>query len=186
MPPQKVDNKIDFTPTDTELNKGDAAGYKERILKDVLEAFETFCGEVYESDEQLHDFERKMILQAVDEKWMEQIDDMEQLRQGIGLQGYGNRDPVVEYKMAGFDMFNEMIATIRERVAFNMTHYIPKPKEEAVREQVAKVTGTNKDDSVKKGPKVNKTKKIGRNDLCPCGSGKKYKNCHLPLGGWEG
>jgi preprotein translocase subunit SecA len=67
-----------------------------------------------------------------------------------------------------------------------MTHYIPKPKEEAVREQVAKVTGTNKDDSVKQGPKVNKAKKIGRNDLCPCGSGKKYKNCHLPLGGWDG
>ena len=185
MPPQRVDNKIDFTPTDAELNKGDADGYKERILGDVLEAFETFCGEVYESDEQLHDFERKMILQAVDEKWMEQIDDMEQLRQGIGLQGYGNRDPVVEYKMAGFDMFNEMIATIRERVAFNMTHYIPKPKEEAVRQQVAKETGTNKDDSVKQGPKVNKTKKIGRNDPCPCGSGKKYKNCHERLGGWE-
>ena len=127
-----------------------------------------------------------MILQAVDERWMEQIDDMEQLRQGIGLQGYGNRDPVVEYKLAGFDMFNEMIASIRERVAFNMTHYIPKPKEEAVREQVAKETGTNKDDSVKQGPKVNKQKKINRNDLCPCGSGKKYKNCHLPLGGWNG
>ena len=111
---------------------------------------------------------------------------MEQLRQGIGLQGYGNRDPVVEYKLAGYDMFNEMISSIRERVAFNMTHYIPKPKEEAVREQVAKETGTNKDDSLKKGPKVNKTKKIGRNDLCPCGSGKKYKNCHLPLGGWDG
>ena len=67
-----------------------------------------------------------------------------------------------------------------------MTHYIPKPKEEAVRGQVAKETGTNKDDSVKQGPKVNKQKKINRNDLCPCGSGKKYKNCHLPLGGWNG
>ena len=186
MPPQKTDNRIDIKPSDEELNKGDASGYRERIVTSALEAFEEFCEAVYESPEQLHDFERKMILQAVDERWMEQIDDMEQLRQGIGLQGYGNRDPVVEYKLAGFDMFNEMIASIRERVAFNMTHYIPKPKEEAVREQVAKETGTNKDDSVKQGPKVNKQKKINRNDLCPCGSGKKYKNCHLPLGGWDG
>ena len=186
MPPQKTDNRIDIKPSDEELNKGDASGYRERIVTSALEAFEEFCEAVYESPEQLHDFERKMILQSVDERWMEQIDDMEQLRQGIGLQGYGNRDPVVEYKLAGFDMFNEMIASIRERVAFNMTHYIPKPKEEAVREQVAKETGTNKDDSVKQGPKVNKQKKINRNDLCPCGSGKKYKNCHLPLGGWDG
>ena len=186
MPPQKTDNRIDIKPSDEELNKGDVSGYRERIVTSALEAFEEFCEAVYESPEQLHDFERKMILQAVDERWMEQIDDMEQLRQGIGLQGYGNRDPVVEYKLAGFDMFNEMIASIRERVAFNMTHYIPKPKEEAVREQVAKETGTNKDDSVKQGPKVNKQKKINRNDLCPCGSGKKYKNCHLPLGGWNG
>ncbi|MCR5226813.1 MAG: preprotein translocase subunit SecA [Eubacterium sp.] len=186
MPPQKTDNRIDIKPTEAELNKGDAAGYRERIVTAALAAFEEFCDAVYENPEQLHDFERKMILQAVDERWMEQIDDMEQLRQGIGLQGYGNRDPVVEYKLAGFDMFNDMIASIRERVAFNMTHYIPKPKEEAVREQVAKETGTNKDDSVKQGPKVNKQKKINRNDLCPCGSGKKYKNCHLPLGGWDG
>ena len=186
MPPQKTDNRIDIKPSDEELNKGDVSGYRERIVTSALEAFEEFCEAVYESPEQLHDFERKMILQAVDERWMEQIDDMEQLRQGIGLQGYGNRDPVVEYKLAGFDMFNEMITSIRERVAFNMTHYIPKPKEEAVREQVAKETGTNKDDSVKQGPKVNKQKKINRNDLCPCGSGKKYKNCHLPLGGWNG
>ena len=186
MPPQKTDNRIDIKPSDEELNKGDVSGYRERIVTSALEAFEEFCEAVYESPEQLHDFERKMILQSVDERWMEQIDDMEQLRQGIGLQGYGNRDPVVEYKLAGFDMFNEMIASIRERVAFNMTHYIPKPKEEAVREQVAKETGTNKDDSVKQGPKVNKQKKINRNDLCPCGSGKKYKNCHLPLGGWNG
>ena len=186
MPPQKTDNRIDIKPSDEELNKGDVSGYRERIVTSALEAFEEFCEAVYESPEQLHDFERKMILQSVDERWMEQIDDMEQLRQGIGLQGYGNRDPVVEYKLAGFDMFNEMIASIRERVAFNMTHYIPKPKEEAVREQVAKETGTNKDDSVKQGPKVNKQKKINRNDLCPCGSGKKYKNCHLPLGGWDG
>ena len=111
---------------------------------------------------------------------------MEQLRQGIGLQGMAGKDPVVEYKMAGFDMFNEMIASIKEETARIMFHIKLKPKEEVKREQVAKVTGTNKDDSVKKGPKVNKTKKIGRNDLCPCGSGKKYKNCHLPLGGWEG
>ena len=184
VPPKK--EGFNPKPTDEEKKKGDAEGFKERIQSEALDEFETFCDAVYESKELLQEFERKMIMQAVDERWMEQIDDMEQLRQGIGLQGYGNRDPVVEYKLAGFDMFNEMISAIRERVAFNMTHYIPKPKEEAVREQVAKETGTNKDDSVKKGPKVNKNKKIGRNDPCPCGSGKKYKNCHLPLGGWDG
>ena len=184
MPPQK--EKYIPELTDEEKNNGDAEGFKDRLQTEILDKFEKFCDQVYESKELLSDFERKMIMQAVDERWMEQIDDMEQLRQGIGLQGYGNRDPVVEYKLAGFEMFNEMISSIRERVAFNMTHYIPRPKEEAVREQVAKETGTNKDESLKKGPKVNKTKKIGRNDLCPCGSGKKYKNCHLPLGGWDG
>ena len=186
MPPQREGKLIDLNPTEKELASGNSVDYRTRIQDSVLEAFEEFCKAVYEDDNQLQDFERKMIMQAVDEKWMEQIDDMEQLRQGIGLQGMAGKDPVVEYKLAGFEMFNEMISTIKERVAFNMTHYIPKPKEEAVREQVAKVTGTNKDDSVKQGPKVNKAKKIGRNDLCPCGSGKKYKNCHLPLGGWDG
>ena len=186
MPPQREDKVVQLNPTDEEKNSGNANHYKERVEAEVLDAFETFCDDVYEDDEQLQDFERMMIMRAVDTKWMEQIDDMEQLRQGIGLQGYGNRDPVVEYKMAGFDMFNEMIASIREQVAFNMTHFRPRPKEEAVREQVVKETGTNKDDSVVKGPKVNKAKKIGRNELCPCGSGKKYKNCHLPLGGYDG
>ena len=186
MPPQREDKVVQLNPTDEEKNSGNANHYKERVEAEVLDAFETFCDDVYEDDEQLQEFERMMIMRAVDTKWMEQIDDMEQLRQGIGLQGYGNRDPVVEYKMAGFDMFNEMIASIREQVAFNMTHFRPRPKEEAVREQVVKETGTNKDDSVVKGPKVNKAKKIGRNELCPCGSGKKYKNCHLPLGGYEG
>ncbi len=186
MPPQREGKLIDLNPTEKELASGNSVDYRTRIQDSVLEAFEEFCKAVYEDDNQLQDFERKMIMQAVDEKWMEQIDDMEQLRQGIGLQGMAGKDPVVEYQLAGFEMFNEMISTIKERVAFNMTHYIPKPKEEAVREQVAKVTGTNKDDSVKQGPKVNKAKKIGRNDLCPCGSGKKYKNCHLPLGGWDG
>ena len=186
MPPQREDKVVQLNPTDEEKNSGNANHYKERVEAEVLDAFETFCDDVYEDEEQLQEFERMMIMRAVDTKWMEQIDDMEQLRQGIGLQGYGNRDPVVEYKMAGFDMFNEMIASIREQVAFNMTHFRPRPKEEAVREQVVKETGTNKDDSVVKGPKVNKAKKIGRNELCPCGSGKKYKNCHLPLGGYDG
>ncbi|MCR5213358.1 MAG: preprotein translocase subunit SecA [Eubacterium sp.] len=186
MPPQREDKVVSLEPTDKEKNSGNAAEYTERVTKEMLDAFETFCDDVYEDDAQLQDFERMMIMRAVDTKWMEQIDDMEQLRQGIGLQGYGNKDPLVEYKMAGFDMFNEMIGSIREQVAFNMTHFRPRPKEEAVREQVVKETGTNKDETIAKGPVVNKTKKIGRNDLCPCGSGKKYKNCHLPLGGYDG
>ena len=105
---------------------------------------------------------------------MDHIDDMDQLRQGIGLQAYGQRDPLVEYKLAGYDMFDAMTAAIQEdtvRLLFNV-----RIEQKVEREQVAKVTGTNKDDTVSRGP-VKKAKKIGRNDLCPCGSGKKYKNC---------
>jgi preprotein translocase subunit SecA len=106
---------------------------------------------------------------------MDHIDDMDQLRQGIGLRALGQRDPLVEYKFVGFDMFNEMTAGIRQETVKMMTHVRVEQKVE--REEVAKVTGTNKDDSVAQGPVRRKTAKIGSNDPCPCGSGKKYKQC---------
>ena len=106
---------------------------------------------------------------------MDHIDDMEILREGIGLQAYGQRDPLVEYKMAGFEMFDEMTANIQEETIRLLFHV--KVEQKVEREEVAKVTGTNKDDSVSKGPVKRETKKIQRNDPCPCGSGLKYKNC---------
>ncbi len=106
---------------------------------------------------------------------MDHIDDMDQLRQGIGLQAYGQRDPLVEYKMSGYDMFDGMIANIQEDTVRLLFHVRIEQKVE--REQVAKVTGTNRDESMQKGPKRRESAKIYPNDPCPCGSGKKYKQC---------
>ncbi|HAV91422.1 preprotein translocase subunit SecA [uncultured Eubacterium sp.] len=123
----------------------------------------------------IRELERIVILKTIDRKWMDHIDDMDQLRQGIGLQAMGQRDPVVEYKFAGFDMFNDMISSIQEDTVKVLNHV--KIEERVEREEVAKVTGTNKDDSVAKGPKKRDEAKVYPNDPCPCGSGKKYKNC---------
>ena len=106
---------------------------------------------------------------------MDDIDDMDQLREGIGLQAYGQRDPVVEYRMAGFEMFNDMTKAIQEETTGALFHVQVEQKIE--REEAPKITGTNKDAEVEKKPYVRKGAKIGRNDPCPCGSGKKYKNC---------
>ena len=126
--------------------------------------------------EQMRELERVVLLKVIDSRWMDHIDDMDQLRQGIGLQAYGNRDPLTEYKMAGFDMFNGMMASIRESTVRTIFHAkVEKPEE---RQQVAKITGTNKDDSKPRAPKKRASAKIYPNDPCPCGSGKKYKNCH--------
>ena len=163
--------------TEDEKNKGNANALKERLQKQALDLYEERCEEEFEDAEQLSEIERVVMLKTVDKKWMDNIDDMEQLRQGIGLQGYGNRDPVVEYKLQGYDMFNAMIASIKEETARIMFHIRLKPQEEVKREQVAKETGTNKDDTLKKEPTKRAAKKIGRNDPCPCGSGLKYKNC---------
>ena len=125
--------------------------------------------------EQLRELERVVLLKCIDSKWMDHIDDMEILRQGIGLAAYGQRDPVVEYKMSAFDMFNEMITSIQEDTLRMLYHVHVEQKIE--REQVAKVTGTNKDDSSVKKPVQRKEIKVYPNDPCPCGSGKKYKQC---------
>ncbi len=119
--------------------------------------------------EQFRELERVVLLKAIDRKWMDHIDDMEQLRQGIGLQAYGQRDPLVEYKMSGFDMFDSMIASIQEDTVRLLYHVRIEQKVE--REQVAKVTGTNKDDTAVKGPKKREKAKVYPNDPCPCGSG---------------
>jgi preprotein translocase subunit SecA len=163
--------------TEEEKDRGNAEKLKKRLQEQALEMYEERCEAEFESEEQVSEIERVVMLKTVDRKWMDNIDDMEQLRQGIGLQGYGNRDPVVEYKLAGFDMFNAMIASIKEETASIMFHIRLKPQEEVKREQVAKETGTNKDETLKKEPTKRKAKKIGRNDPCPCGSGEKYKNC---------
>ncbi|MBR3644466.1 MAG: SEC-C domain-containing protein [Parasporobacterium sp.] len=126
-------------------------------------------------EEHLREIERVILLRVIDRHWMDHIDDMDQLRQGIGLQAYGQRDPVVEYKMAGYDMFDGMIAGIQEDTVRVMMHI--KIEQEVKREQVAKPLATNKDDSAVKAPKKRADNKVYPNDPCPCGSGKKYKHC---------
>lgn len=125
--------------------------------------------------EQLRELERVILLKVIDNKWMDHIDDMEQLRQGIGLQAYGQRDPVVEYKMSAYEMFNSMTSAIQEDTVRLLNHVRVEQKLE--REQVAQATGTNKDDSGPKKPVQRKEQKVYPNDPCPCGSGKKYKQC---------
>ncbi len=125
--------------------------------------------------EQFREVERVILLKVIDRKWMDHIDDMDQLRQGIGLQAYGQNSPVQEYKFQGFDMFDAMINAIAEDTTRMLLHVRIEQKVE--REEVAKVTGTNRDASLKQGPVKRDAAKIGRNDPCPCGSGKKYKVC---------
>ena len=125
--------------------------------------------------EQLREVERVILLKVIDRKWMSHIDDMDQLRQGIGLQSYGQKNPLVEYKMLGYDMFGEMTNAIGEDTVRLLFHV--RLEEKVEREQVAKVTGTNKDESLARTPKKREDKKVYPNDPCPCGSGKKYKQC---------
>ena len=143
---------------------------KEQAVR-LYEAKET----EFPEPEQFRELERVILLKVIDRKWMDHIDDMDQLRQGIGLQAYGQRDPLVEYKMSGFDMFDEMTAAIQEDTVKLLFHV--KVEQKVEREEVAKVTGTNKDDSAKAAPKKRASEKVYPNDPCPCGSGKKYKQC---------
>ena len=125
--------------------------------------------------EQVREIERVVLLKVIDNKWMSHIDDMDQLREGIGLQAYGNRDPLVEYKMNAYEMFDDMTAAIREDTIRILCHI--RVEEKVEREPAAKVTGTNRDDSAARTPQRRQTQKIYPNDPCPCGSGKKYKQC---------
>ncbi len=137
----------------------------------LYEAKETEFPEI----EQFRELERVVLLKVIDRKWMDHIDDMDQLRQGIGLQAYGQRDPVTEYRFQGYDMFEEMTQSIREETVKALMHVQVEQKVE--REQVAKVTGTNKDETAQSAPKKREHAKVYPNDPCPCGSGKKYKQC---------
>ncbi len=143
---------------------------KERAVK-AYEAKET----EFPEEEAVRELERVVLLKVIDRKWMDHIDDMDQLRQGIGLQAYGQRDPVVEYKIQGFDMFDAMTGAIQEDTVRLLFHV--KVEQKVEREEVAKVTGTNKDESVARAPKKRAEAKVYPNDPCPCGSGKKYKQC---------
>ncbi|MBR4754301.1 MAG: preprotein translocase subunit SecA, partial [Lachnospiraceae bacterium] len=129
----------------------------------------------FPQEELIREAERVILLRVIDTKWMDHIDDMDQLRQGIGLAAYGQKDPLVEYRMNGFGMFDEMTANIQEDTVRILFHLQIEQRVE--RKEVAKVSGTNQDDSAVKAPKRREDKKVGRNDPCPCGSGKKYKHC---------
>ena len=156
------------------MNSGNIKAFKQRLKEEAAKIYEAKEAEFPEA-EHMREVERVLLLKVIDKKWMSHIDDMTQLRQGISLQAYGSKDPVVEYKFAGFDMFNEMKNSIREDTVRMILHARIEQKVE--REEVAKVTGTNRDDSIKNGPVKRDSAKIGRNDPCPCGSGKKYKMC---------
>ena len=161
------------------LTKEDVKGKKKDEIKHEIKEKAVKLYEAKEAEfpeaEQLRELERVVLLKCIDSKWMDHIDDMEILRQGIGLVGYGQRDPVVEYKMSAYEMFNNMISAIQEDTVRMLYHVNVEQKAE--REQVAKVTGTNKDDSSAKAPVQRKEDQIYPNDPCPCGSGKKYKQC---------
>ncbi len=147
---------------------------KQELKEEAVKLYEEKESEFPEA-EQLRELERVILLKVIDQKWMDHIDDMDQLRQGIGLQAYGQRDPKVEYKMQAYEMFDGMIAAIQETTVRLLYHVRLEQKVE--REQVAQVTGTNKDDSGPKKPVQRVEKKVYPNDPCPCGSGKKYKQC---------
>lgn len=156
------------------VNKPKRNSLKQQLKEEAVKLYESKEAE-FPEPEAIRELERVILLKVIDNKWMAHIDDMDQLRQGIGLQAYAQRDPLVEYKMSGYEMFDSMTDSIREDTIRLLFHVRVEQKVE--REQVAKVTGTNKDDSGPKAPMKRSEKKVYPNDPCPCGSGKKYKNC---------
>ena len=161
------------------ITREKVAGLKKNNLKQTLKEEAVKLYEAKEAEfpepEAIRELERVILLKVIDRKWMDHIDDMDQLRQGISLQAYGQKDPLVEYKMSGYDMFDGMTANIQEDTVKLLLHV--KVEQKVEREQVAKVTGTNKDDSLTKAPVKRAEVKVYPNDPCPCGSGKKYKQC---------
>ena len=148
---------------------------KHNLKEEAIKLYETKEAE-FPEPEQIREIERVVLLKVIDNKWMAHLDDMDALREGIGLQAYGQRDPVVEYKMQGYEMYESMMASIQEETIRILFHIRVEQKVE--REPAAKVTGTNKDASAPSAPKKRVEQKIYHNDPCPCGSGKKYKQCH--------
>lgn len=174
-----LNRSIRETIPELSVTDSDVKGMSQKQLKHLLKERSAKAYEQKEAEfpeaEHLREIERVVLLKVIDAKWMGHIDDMDQLRQGIGLQAYGQRDPKVEYKMLGYDMFGEMTNAITEDTVRTLFHV--KIEQKVEREQVAKVTGTNKDESAVRAPKKRADKKIYPNDPCPCGSGKKYKQC---------
>jgi preprotein translocase subunit SecA len=161
------------------IHKDDSINTKDELIQ----ALKAKAVKMYEAKEAefpeeaaIREIERVVLLKAVDRRWMDHIDDMDQLKTSIGLVGYGQRDPVIEYKSQGYDMFNEMSEGISEDTVRMMMHIQVEQKVE--REQVAKISGTNKDEGPSVKSPMKREKKVYPNDLCPCGSGLKYKNCH--------
>ena len=162
---------IELTDEISKMNKEEF----KHMLKEMATKFYEAKEAEFPDAEQVREIERVVLLKVIDNKWMSHIDDMDQLREGIGLQAYGNRDPLVEYKMNAYEMFDDMTAAIREDTIRILCHI--RVEEKVEREPAAKVTGTNRDDSAARAPQKRQTQKIYPNDPCPCGSGKKYKQC---------
>ena len=156
-----------------EDKKDGSAHLIERLQEEALALYDERQKEFEGAD--MREIERIILLNVIDRKWMDHIDDMDQLRQGIGLQAYGNRDPLVEYRFAGFDMFDAMTRAIQEDTTNALFHV--RVEKQVEKDETPEITGTNKDEASPKGPYRRKDAKIGRNDPCPCGSGKKYKQC---------
>lgn len=172
---KELGNSLLLPPvTEDEVQKMSQKELKHMLKERAARGYEAKEAEFPEA-EQIREIERVILLKVIDRKWMDHIDDMDQLRQGIGLQSYGQKNPLVEYKMLGYDMFGEMTEGIGEDTVRMLFHVRLEQKVE--REQVAKVTGTNKDESLARAPKKREDKKVYPNDPCPCGSGKKYKQC---------
>ena len=165
---------IPVKPLTEEDAKLSVSELKDKLEKEAIALYEE-KEKIFPTLDEMREFERVVILKVIDRKWMDHIDDMDQLRQGIGLQAYGQKDPLVEYKMSGFEMFDEMLSGIQEDTLRLIFHV--RVEEKVEREEVAKVTGTNKDDTVANAPKKRTEEKVYPNDPCPCGSGKKYKQC---------
>ena len=160
--------------TPERVNKHNKNSLKQQLKEEAVKLYESKEAE-FPEPEAIREIERVILLKVIDRKWMDHIDDMDQLRQGVSLQAYGQRDPLVEYRLSGYEMFDEMTQNIKEetvRLLFRV-----RIEQKVEREQVAKETGTNKDDSLPKGPVKRMEAKVYPNDPCPCGSGKKYKQC---------
>ena len=170
---------LEIMPIKLSLTKDEILNLSKAEFKQTLKAAAVKLYEDKEAEfpepEQIREIERIVLLKVIDRKWMDHIDDMDQLKQGIGLMAYGQKDPVVEYKMQGYEMFENMILNIRFETIKMLMHLQVEQKVE--REEVAQVTGTNKDDEGVKKPKHRDVAKVYPNDPCPCGSGKKYKHC---------
>ena len=164
----------EYMPSADETKNMKKAALKETLTEMALQAYADKESE-FPDPESMREAERVVLLKTIDRKWMDHIDDMEQLRQGIGLQAFAQRDPLVEYKLSGYEMFSAMTASIQEETVRILLHV--RVEEKAEREQVAKVTGTNKDTTLAAAPKKRESAKVYPNDPCPCGSGKKYKQC---------